>query len=54
MIIISMSRTFIIQCRFMSIDVTIAEVKEEGRNVWQFENLDINQSLLLIHCIFCY
>ena len=30
------------------------EVKEEGRNLWQYENLDINQSLLLVHCIFCY
>jgi hypothetical protein len=24
------------------------EVKEEGRNLWQYENLDINQSLLFI------
>ena len=30
------------------------EVKEEGRNLWQYENLDIYQSVLLVHCIFCY
>ena len=30
------------------------KVQEEGRNLWQYENLDIYQSLLLVHCIFCY
>ena len=30
------------------------EIKEEGRNLWQYENLDTYQSLLLVHCIFCY
>jgi hypothetical protein len=30
------------------------EVKEEGRSLWEYENLEIYQYVLLVHCIFCY